>query len=276
MTEKQSNAKYVSLLARLTPLQKEQVTKICAAKNIDVTEFIRRSLDKSVLEADPSVLQGEVKFDLDAAYAQRFKLSEECKRLSRLLGDEYLKQLVPITQSLGLKRDFTNLESIIPKLNAYPIPTYEGSFDEDDMTTWIQYLQLCKKSRELKALIKSEQNKGKVIDPEANEPETESTEEQTEDSKVPKSLEEEHNARCYANIAAINEANRKVSLSFFEGTDPNDPVNIIRVMTKFENGYCHVNNAQAKILDAYLKNHPGVPFPRYKGKQEAKEAKDSD
>jgi hypothetical protein len=260
--EKQSNAKYISVLARLTPQQKEQVTKICADKKIDVTEFIRKSLDKSISEVDPTVLQGAVKFDFAAADAQVSRISFDCMKLLRSLGKEHREQVEAIAQRLGLKLDLSNLESVSSRLSSYPVPIYEGGFSGFDLDNFVQYLRLCKKRLELKTLIKNERAKSNLTDPEANEFE----EDQIEDSEVPESAEEEHNKRCYAIIAEIEKHNHEVCI---------DPLNMIRMITDYEYGGVYLDDKQKAILHAYLKEN-NLPYPRYKRKQESQEEQAQD
>ena len=107
---------------------------------------------------------GTVQFNFEAAYSQISKLSEESKRLLRLIGDKHLQEVEAIAQHLHIKIDLTNLKENIPKLYAYPVPETEGSWERDDMDMFVQYLEICLKRREIKAQIKIQTDKSKKTD----------------------------------------------------------------------------------------------------------------
>jgi hypothetical protein len=104
-----------------------------------------------------------VKFNFAEATSQIGLLSNECKRLLKLIDDPQFNRLTELSKKLGLLADLSNLTETLPKFYTYQVPEYDSQiYGIDEIGIWVHYLTTIQKRNLLKRTVLEECRKSQT------------------------------------------------------------------------------------------------------------------
>jgi hypothetical protein len=146
-----------TLLIRMPSAMKKRIAEICKATDQSMCAFTVALYTKAIAEFDGAG-GAAAAFNLKWAQNQRLKLYVKINNIWKLLGGTQSKcyhELQNLCKSLGLKEDYSNLDSIIIQLIDYK-PQASDSFSEADLDTFRELLGLMSEHRSLRLKIDAE------------------------------------------------------------------------------------------------------------------------
>jgi hypothetical protein len=150
------NEKTKLVMFRLPKKELETLDKTCPKGRR--AERLREIVEQSNRIWEGQNQSGAASFDLEAAKAKRVKLSTKIEKIKQLLGGNQTRgyyAMEMLCSSLGLKTDYSNLDSVMVQLIDYK-PQESDSFSLSDLAFFRDLLELMSEQRTLRLKIDAE------------------------------------------------------------------------------------------------------------------------